>query len=102
MPHRCNNQKRYENTSHVPIYGERGLRTPPLLDEAKYPKGVKVIDAELATVNLTPHTFRAVGELAQEVHVRLYVIEQLRRAEIIISECSMSVEPSKLSLQNAV
>jgi len=27
------------------------------LDENKYPKGVKVTDAQLASVNLTPHDF---------------------------------------------
>ncbi len=101
MPHRCNNQKRRENTSHVPISGKCSLRAAALLDEAKYPKGVKVTDAQLATVNLTPHTCRAEGELAHEVRVRRCVIEKLRRAEIIILEFGMSVEPSKLSLQNA-
>ena len=36
---------------------DAGLKVRALLDEAKYPKGVKVTDAQLAVVNLTPHTF---------------------------------------------
>jgi hypothetical protein len=36
---------------------DTGLKVRALLDEAKYPKGVKVTDAQLAAVNLTPHTF---------------------------------------------
>jgi hypothetical protein len=36
---------------------DTGLKVRALLDEAKYPKGVKVSDAQLAAVNLTPHTF---------------------------------------------
>jgi len=36
---------------------DAGLKVRALLDEAKYPKGVKVSDAQLATVNLTRHTF---------------------------------------------
>ena len=36
---------------------DTGLKVRALLDEAKYPKGVKVTDAQLAVVNLTPHTF---------------------------------------------
>lgn len=36
---------------------DTGLKVRALLDEAKYPKGVKVTDTQLAAVNLTPHTF---------------------------------------------
>jgi hypothetical protein len=36
---------------------EAGLKVRAELDEKKYPKGVKVSDAQLAAVNLTPHTF---------------------------------------------
>jgi hypothetical protein len=36
---------------------EAGLQVRALLDETKYPKGVKVTDAQLAAVNLIPHTF---------------------------------------------
>ena len=36
---------------------DTGLKVRALLDEAKYPKGVKVTDAQLAAVNLTRHTF---------------------------------------------
>lgn len=36
---------------------ETGLKVRALLDEAKYPKGVKVTDAQLSALNLTPHTF---------------------------------------------
>jgi len=36
---------------------DTGLKVRALLDEAKYPKGVKVTDVQLAAVNLTPHTF---------------------------------------------
>ena len=36
---------------------DAGLKVRAFLDEAKYPKGVKVSDAQLASVNLTPHTF---------------------------------------------
>jgi len=37
---------------------EAGLKVRAELDENKYPKGVKVTDAQLASVNLTPHDFR--------------------------------------------
>jgi hypothetical protein len=36
---------------------DAGLMIRALLDEAKYPNGVKVSDAQLAAVNLTRHTF---------------------------------------------
>jgi DDE family transposase len=36
---------------------EAGLKVRAELDENKYPKGVKVSDAELATVNIAPHDF---------------------------------------------
>ena len=36
---------------------EAGLRVRAELDKKKYPKGLKVSDAELASVNLTPHEF---------------------------------------------
>lgn len=36
---------------------DTGLKVRALLDEAQYPKGVKVTDAQLAAVNLTPHSF---------------------------------------------
>ena len=36
---------------------DTGLKVRALLDEAKYPKGIKVSDAQLAAVNLTRHTF---------------------------------------------
>jgi len=36
---------------------DAGLKVRALLDESKYPKGVKVSDAQLAAVNLTRHTF---------------------------------------------
>lgn len=36
---------------------DTGLKVRAILDEAKYPKGVKVTDAQMAAVNLTPHTF---------------------------------------------
>ena len=36
---------------------EAGLRVRAELDKKKYPKGVKVTDAQLASVNLTPHEF---------------------------------------------
>jgi hypothetical protein len=36
---------------------DTGLKVQAVLDEAKYPKGVKVTDAQLAAVNLTRHTF---------------------------------------------
>ena len=34
-----------------------GLKVRAEFDENKYPKGVKVSDAQLAAVNLSPHTF---------------------------------------------
>ena len=34
-----------------------GLKVRAELDQNKYPKGVKVSDAHLAAVNLTPHSF---------------------------------------------
>ena len=36
---------------------EAGLKVRAELDEKKYPKGVKVSDAQLAAVNLSPHAF---------------------------------------------
>jgi Rhodopirellula transposase DDE domain len=36
---------------------DTGLKVRAVLDEAKYPKGVKVTDAQMAELNLTPHTF---------------------------------------------
>jgi hypothetical protein len=36
---------------------DTGLTVRALLDETKYPKGIKVTDAELAAVNLRPHSF---------------------------------------------
>jgi hypothetical protein len=36
---------------------DTGLTVRAELDENKYPKGVKVSDAQLATVNLSPHSF---------------------------------------------
>jgi Rhodopirellula transposase DDE domain len=36
---------------------EAGLKVRAELDEKKYPKGVKVSDAQLAAINLTRHTF---------------------------------------------
>ena len=36
---------------------EAGLKVRAELDEKKYPKGVKVSDAQLAAVNLTRHAF---------------------------------------------
>ena len=36
---------------------DTGLKVRAILDEAKYPKGVKVTDAQLAAVNLTRHGF---------------------------------------------
>jgi len=36
---------------------DAGLKVRAELDENKYPKGVKVSDAQLAAVNLTPHSF---------------------------------------------
>jgi hypothetical protein len=36
---------------------DTGLKVRATLDESKYPKGVKVTKAELAAVNLTPHSF---------------------------------------------
>ena len=36
---------------------DAGLMVQAILDEAKYPKGVKVTDAQLAAVNLTRHNF---------------------------------------------
>ena len=36
---------------------EVGLKVCAELDEKKYPKGVKVSDAQLAAVNLTRHAF---------------------------------------------
>ena len=36
---------------------DAGLKVRALLDEAKYPKGVKVSDAQLGAINLTRHTF---------------------------------------------
>ena len=36
---------------------DAGLKVRAILDENKYPKGVKVTDAQLAAVNLTPHDF---------------------------------------------
>jgi hypothetical protein len=34
-----------------------GLKVRPELDENKYPKGIKVSDAQLAAVNLSRHEF---------------------------------------------
>ena len=34
-----------------------GLKVRAELDQRKYPKGVKVSDAQLAAVNISPHTF---------------------------------------------
>jgi hypothetical protein len=36
---------------------EAGLKVRAKLDEKKYPKGIKVSDAQLAAVNLAPHVF---------------------------------------------
>jgi hypothetical protein len=36
---------------------DTGLKVRAVLDENKYPKGVKVSDAQLAAVNLLPHSF---------------------------------------------
>jgi Rhodopirellula transposase DDE domain len=36
---------------------EAGLEVRAELDENKYPKGIKVSDAQLAAVNLSRHTF---------------------------------------------
>ena len=36
---------------------DAGLKVRAVLDENKYPKGVKVSDAQLAAVNLSPHSF---------------------------------------------
>jgi len=36
---------------------ETGLTVRAELDEKKYPKGLKVSDAQLATVNMFPHDF---------------------------------------------
>jgi hypothetical protein len=36
---------------------EAGLKVRAELDQNKYPKGVKISDAQLAAVNLNPHTF---------------------------------------------
>jgi hypothetical protein len=36
---------------------DTGLKVRAVLDENKYPKGVKVSDAQLAAVNLSPHSF---------------------------------------------
>jgi hypothetical protein len=36
---------------------DAGLRVRAELDQNKYPKGIKVTDAELAAVNLSPHSF---------------------------------------------
>jgi len=36
---------------------DTGLEVRAILDETKYPKGIKVTDAQLAAVNLTPHDF---------------------------------------------
>ncbi len=36
---------------------ETGLKVRAELDENKYPKGIKVSDAQLASVNLSPHSF---------------------------------------------
>ena len=36
---------------------DAGLKVRAEIDENKYPKGVKISDAEFAAVNLTPHAF---------------------------------------------
>ena len=36
---------------------DTGLKVRAVLDENKYPKGVKVSDAQLAAINLSPHSF---------------------------------------------
>jgi hypothetical protein len=36
---------------------ETGLKVRAELDENKYPKGIKISDAQLASVNLSPHSF---------------------------------------------
>jgi hypothetical protein len=36
---------------------DAGLKVRAELDESKYPKGVKVSDAELAAIRLKPHSF---------------------------------------------
>lgn len=36
---------------------QSGLRVKATLDKKKYPKGIKVTDAEMETLNLTPHPF---------------------------------------------
>jgi len=36
---------------------ETGLTVRAELDEKKYPKGLKISDAQLATVNISPHDF---------------------------------------------
>jgi hypothetical protein len=38
---------------------ESGLKARAELDENKYPKGIKVSDAQLAAVNLSRHAFHA-------------------------------------------
>ena len=47
---------------------DAGLRVRALLDEAKYPKGIKVTDAQLAAVNLMPHTFHGEWNYAISPH----------------------------------
>jgi Rhodopirellula transposase DDE domain len=37
---------------------DAGLTVRAELDENRYPKGVKVSDAQLAAVNISPHSFR--------------------------------------------
>src|SRR5215471_8357892 len=42
---------------------DTGLKVRAELDENKYPKGVKVSDAQLAAVNLSPHSFHRSGDI---------------------------------------
>src|SRR5215467_6041022 len=42
---------------------ETGLTVRAELDEKKYPKGLKVSDAQLAKVNLFPHDFHRSGDI---------------------------------------
>ena len=45
---------------------DTGLKVRAELDENKYPKGVKVSDAQLATVNLSRHSFH--GDWTTRLH----------------------------------
>ena len=50
---------------------DTGLKVRAVLDKNKYPKGVKVSDAQLAAVNLSPHSFHRCGDMMMDLPMSL-------------------------------